>query len=161
MVVHNLPNVKAPFFNRLSEIAEITERLTSSDCRLLTLVGPGGIGKTRLAMRVGANCADQFDDGVYFVSLQLLSSAEFIVPTILDVLSFQPRPEAGLKQQLFQYLRQKRLLLVLDNFKHLVEGADLLTELLAVIPDIKLLVTSREVLNLQEEWLYSVRGLYT
>jgi len=110
-------------------------------------------------MQVAAACADQFGDGVYFVPLQPLSSPEFIVSTILDVVSFQSRPEGDLKEQLFQYLREKGLLLVLDNFEHLMEGADLLTELLAAAPDIKLLVTSREVLNLQEEWLYSVPGL--
>jgi predicted ATPase len=89
MVVHNLPYATAPFVNRVSEIAEITHRLNSSDCRLLTLVGPGGIGKTRLAIRVAASYADQFEDGVYFVPLHPLSSSEFIITTIADVVSFQ------------------------------------------------------------------------
>jgi predicted ATPase/DNA-binding NarL/FixJ family response regulator len=160
MGVHNLPHAAAPFVNRVSEIAEITNRLNSADCRLLTLVGPGGIGKTRLAMRVAENCADQFDDGVYFVPLQPLDSPEFIVSTITDVVGFQFRPGGDHKQQLLQYLREKALLLVLDNFEHLLDGAELLTEILEAAPDIKLLVTSREVLNLQEEWLYPVHGLH-
>jgi non-specific serine/threonine protein kinase len=79
MAVHNLPYAAAPFVNRVSEVAEITHLLNSADCRLLTLVGPGGIGKTRLVTRVATNCAEQFDDGVYFVPLQSLASPEFIV----------------------------------------------------------------------------------
>src|SRR5262245_17613309 len=77
MVVHNLPYAAAPFVDRVSETDEIIHRLNDSNCRLLTLVGPGGIGKTRLAMRVAAECAEQFDDGVYFVPLQPLDSPEF------------------------------------------------------------------------------------
>jgi NB-ARC domain len=87
MVIHNLPFAAAPFVNRMSEIAEITDRLSEPNCRLLTLVGPGGIGKTRLATRVAADCAEQFDDGVYFVPLQPLDSPEFIFSAIIDVVS--------------------------------------------------------------------------
>ncbi len=160
MAVHNLPHTAAPFVNRVSEIAEITHRLNSVECRLLTLVGPGGIGKTRLAIRVAADCAEQFDDGVYFLPLQPLDSPEFIISTIADVVSFPFSPGVAPQQQLLQYLREKALLLVLDNFEHLLDGAELLSEILEAAPDIKLLVTSREVLNLQEEWLYPVRGLH-
>src|SRR6185295_14827412 len=156
MVVHNLPYAAAPFVNRVSEIEEITHQLNSADCRLLTLVGPGGIGKTRLAARVATNCAEQFDNGVYFVPLQPLDSPEFIIPAIIDVFSSQFRPRGDPKQELFQYLREKALLLVLDNFEQVINGAELLTELLQAAPEVKLLVTSREVLNLQEEWLFSV-----
>ena len=91
MVVHNLPHAAAPFVNRVSELAEITNRLTSADCHLLTLVGPGGIGKTRMAMRVAANCVEQFDDGVYFVPLHPLDSPELIFSAIIDVVSPQSR----------------------------------------------------------------------
>ncbi len=160
VAVHNLPHTAAPFVNRVSEIAEITHRLNSVECRLLTLVGPGGIGKTRLAIRVAADCAEQFDDGVYFVPLQPLDSPEFIISTIADVVSFPFSPGVAPQQQLLQYLREKALLLVLDNFEHLLDGAELLSEILEAAPDIKLLVTSREVLNLQEEWLNTVRGLH-
>ncbi len=160
MVVHNLPHAAAPFVNRVSEIAEIFDRLNNADCRLLTLVGPGGIGKTRLAIRAAENCADQFDDGIYFVSLQPLDSPEFIISAIADALGFQFGFGGDLKQQLFQYLQEKTLLLLLDNFEHLLDGVDLLTEILDASPGSKLVVTSREVLNLQEEWLYPVRGLH-
>jgi len=159
IVVYNLPHAAAPFVNRVREIAEITQRLNDANCRLLTLVGPGGIGKTRLAMRVAANCVDQFDDGVYFTPLQPLDSPEFILSAIIDVVSPQSRSGSDLKHQLLQYLREKALLLVLDNFEHLLDGAELLTEILEAAPDVKLLVTSREALSLQGEWRYSVPGL--
>src|SRR6185295_12236791 len=106
-----------------------------------------------------AECADQFDDGVYFVPLQSLDSPEFTVSAIIDVVSAQSRSGSDLKQQLLQYLREKALLLVLDNFEHLLNGAELLSEILEAAPDVKLMVTSREVLSLQEEWRYSVAGL--
>src|SRR5258707_6444551 len=115
MVMHNLPYHAAPFVDRVSEVAEITSQLKDADCRLLTLVGPGGIGKTRLAIRAATSCAEQFDDGVYFVPLQPLNSPEFIISTIIDVVSFQSGQGDDLKQQLLQYLREKALLLVLDN----------------------------------------------
>ncbi|HXQ38643.1 MAG TPA: helix-turn-helix domain-containing protein, partial [Anaerolineales bacterium] len=159
IVVYNLPHAAAPFVNRTTEIAEITQRLNNPNCRLLTLIGPGGIGKTRLAMRVAANCVEQFDDGVYFASLHPLASPEFILSAIIDVVSPQSRSGSDLKHQLLQYLREKALLLVLDNFEHLLEGADTLTEILEAAPNVKLLVTSREALNLQGEWRYAVPGL--
>src|SRR3954470_12730046 len=126
MAVHNLPHTAASFVNRVSEIAEISHRLNDTDCRLLTLVGPGGIGKTQLAMRAVTDCADQFDGGVYFIPLQSIDSPEFMLSTIADVLGFQFGPGTNLKQQFFQYLREKVLLLVLDNFEHLLDGAGLL-----------------------------------
>ena len=101
MVVHNLPYAAAPFVNRVSEIDELTHRLSRADCCMLTLVGPGGTGKTRLAVRVEAECADDFDDGVYFVPLQPLDSPEFIVSAIIDVVSSQSRQGGDFKQQLF------------------------------------------------------------
>src|SRR5215813_2607255 len=106
MAVYNLPYAAAPFVNRVSETAEITHRLNDANCRLLTLVGPGGIGKTRLAIRVATNCAEQFDDGVYFVPLHSLDSPELIFSAIIDVVCPQSRSVGDLKQQLLQYLRE-------------------------------------------------------
>ena len=154
-----LPFQPTGFVGRTAELAAITERLDDPTCRLLTLVGPGGSGKTRLAVQVAANCADQFDNGVYFVTLQPLDSSDLIVSTIAEVLSFRFSPGFDPQQQLLQYLREKALLLVLDNFEHLLDGVELLTELLKAAPRLKLLVTSREVLGLQEEWRYPVSGL--
>lgn len=159
MAVYNLPYTTAPFVGRTSELDEITSRLNIPGCRLLTLVGPGGIGKTRLAMQAATNCAEQFDDGVYFIPLQPVDSAELIVSAIADGIKMIFIPGADPQEQLFQYLQEKSLLLVLDNFEHLLASAELLATLLATAPELKLLVTSREVLNLREEWLYPIRGL--
>jgi len=134
MAVHNLPHAAAPFVNRVHEIAEITQRLNNTECRLLTLIGPGGIGKTRLPMRVAANFVDQFAAGVYFVPLQPLNSSEFMVSAIADAIRFPFNSGVDPRQQLLQYLREKALLLVLDNFEHLLDGTDLLSEMLAAVP---------------------------
>ncbi len=155
----SLPFQPTAFVGRTTELAEIDGLLGDPACRLLTLVGPGGIGKTRLAVQVAATCASQFDDGVYFVPLQPLHSPEFIVSAIAESIGFSFSPGVDPQQQLLQYLQEKALLLVLDNFEHLLDRADLLTELLEAAPNIKLLVTSREVLNLQEEWRYPIHGL--
>lgn len=160
MVIVNLPHATAPFVNRVQEIETLTQRLNDANCRLLTLIGPGGIGKTRLAVQIATRCIDQFDDGIYFVPLQSLDSPEFIVSAIADALHFHFSAGAEPKQQLFHYLHGKTLLLLLDNFEHLLEGATLLSDLLAAAPDLKLLTTSREVMNLQEEWLFPVQGLH-
>ncbi len=154
-----LPFQPTTFVGREAELTEIVALLNDPACRLLTLVGPGGIGKTRLAMRVAANCGEQFDDGVYFVPLEPLDSPEFILSTIADVLSFRFSPGVDPGQQLLQYLREKALLLVLDSFEHLLDGVEVLTEILDAAPEVKMLVTSRETLNLQEEWRYPIHGL--
>src|SRR5690349_6525252 len=144
MAVHNLPYAAVPLVNRVNETREIIQRLNDANCRLLTLVGPGGIGKTRLAMCVAASCADLFEDGVYFVPLQPLDSPEFIISAIADSVHFPFGSAVDPQQQLFQYLREKALLLVLDNFEQLLDGADLLSEILTAAPGVKFLVTSRE-----------------
>ena len=154
-----LPFQPTTFVGREAELTEIDVLLDDPTCRLLTLVGPGGIGKTRLAMQVAADCAEQFDDGVYFVPLEPLDSPEFIVSTIADVLSFRFSAGVDPGQQLLQYLREKALLLVLDSFEHLLDGVEVLTQILQADRDVKLLVTSREALNLQEEWRYPIHGL--
>jgi len=123
-------------------------------CRLLTLVGPGGIGKTRLALEV----AQQFPNA-HFVALQPLASADFIVSAMAESLNFQFYSGSDPKQQLFDYLREKSWLVVLDNFEHLLDGATLLSEILTAAPAVRMLVTSRERLNLLEEWVLDVGGL--
>src|SRR5690606_16963957 len=158
MVVHNLPQYTTPFVGRFSDTVVITNRLTDPNCRLLTLVGPGGIGKTRLAVETASHISDQFADGVCFVPLQLLCAADQIATAIVDVLPLQLSGGLDPKQQLLNYLGDKQLLVIMDNFEHLLDGTSLLSEILRTAPAVKLVVTSREVLNLQEEWLYPIRG---
>ncbi|MBE7553309.1 MAG: tetratricopeptide repeat protein [Anaerolineales bacterium] len=159
--VHHLPPQPTPFIGRAEEVAEIVKLLADPACRLLTLIGPGGIGKTRLAIQVATETAAVFADGVYLVNLQPIHSADFLASAIADALDFSLRGHEEPAQELLNYLDKKEVLLVLDNFEQLLStgGADPLADILEVCPAVKLLVTSREVLNLQEEWLYPVQGL--
>jgi len=147
-----------PFVGRQRELADLARLLGDPACRLLTLVGPGGIGKTRLAIEVMDRAADRFEEAVY-VPLLLAHSGESLVAAIVDALGFSPTGRQALATQLAGYMRARELLLVLDNLEHLLEGATLLSDLLRAAPRIKLLVTSREALRLQEEWTYPLEGL--
>jgi len=157
--LHNLPPSPTPFVGRKEELADLADLLADPDCRLVTLFGPGGIGKTRLALQTAESHIGAFAQGVYFVPLTAASSAEHLVPAIADALNFPFDGHRKPKEQLLNYLRQKELLLVLDGMEHLLEGAGVLSEILTRAPDVLLLVTSRERLNLREEWVYAVEGL--
>ena len=157
---HNLPPQPTSFIGREAEITEITALLDDSACRLLTLVGPGGIGKTRLAIEVAARKLDAFPNGVFFVPLQPLTSHEHIVPAVAASVGYQFQPDKREPhQQLLDYLSHKSILLLMDNFEHLMEGVNLMSDILAVAPELKMLVTSRTALNLREEQLYDLPGL--
>jgi predicted ATPase len=160
MVDYNLPPQPTPFIGREKELTEISRLLADEPaCRLLTLIGPGGIGKTRLALEAAAAQQHIFRDNVVFVPLAPLSSADFIVSAIASALHLSLQGDKEPQHQLLSYLHQKEVLLVVDNFEHLLEEADLLTEILASTPAVKILVTSRERLNLHAEWVYEVQGL--
>ncbi len=160
-VVHNLPPQHTSFVGRERELAEISRLLCDEpDCRLLTLVGPGGIGKTRLALRAAEHALKAFPAGVYFVSLVDVSSPEFLIGAIADALSISCSDDAGDPNgRFFHCLREKKMLLILDNFEHLLAGVDLISEMLVRAPRLKLLITSRARLNLQEEWGFEVEGM--
>ncbi len=153
-----LPCAETPFVGRAWELGEIAEMLANEDCRLVTIFGPGGIGKTRLALRVGEDQVGVFRDGVVFAPLLNVKSPAHIFPAIADQLQISSGDAQSLDQRLFNYLREKELLLLLDNFEHLVDGGPLLADLLRRAPGVVLLVTSREKLNLREEWVYEVEG---
>ncbi|MDQ3751094.1 MAG: tetratricopeptide repeat protein [Acidobacteriota bacterium] len=148
-----------PFLGRERELAEISARLKNPDCRLLTLVGAGGIGKTRLAMQTAKQHAEFFRDGVYFISLAAAGAPEMLLPIIANALDVETRGQVETKARLLDFMRGKRLLLTLDNFDHLLDGAEILTEILEQTETVKFLITSRERLNLQTEWLFEVEGL--
>lgn len=156
---HTLPSQPTPFVGREAELAEIGRMLDSGECRLLTLIGPGGIGKTRLALQAATERVDTFVDGVFFVPLAGLPTADMLGGTLATALELESGAAADLRAQLLHYLRDKELLLVLDNFEHLLDGTELLTDILHHAPEVTLLVTSRARLNLRAEWLFDVPGL--
>ncbi len=162
----HLPQPSTPFVGREKELAEIADLFAQPECRLLTLTGPGGMGKTRLAVQAAGWQADAFCNGIYFVPLASLSSPDFIMQAIAQALHFEFSQERDPtlskrqpREQLLDYLREKQILLVLDNFEHLISGAEILPEILAAAPQVRLLATSRERLNLAEEWVYELHGL--
>jgi predicted ATPase/DNA-binding SARP family transcriptional activator len=162
----NLPSQATPFIGRSEEQAQIIDQLSQPGCRLLTLLGPGGNGKTRLGLQVGERLANDYTHGVFFVPLSTWNSSEAILPAIASAIGLAIRldetastPLTDLQTQLSDYLRDKRLLLILDNFEHLMAGATLLPPLLHAAPHLKILVTSRQRLNLYEEWGFEVPGM--
>ena len=158
---HDLPSFPTPFIGRAAEIAELSHLLANPECRLLTLVGPGGIGKTRLAVEVARCLLDTFPDGVCFVPLAPLRSPENVLPAILEALRLQHALEADPRQQLFDFLRDKNLLLMLDNFEHVRSASSLVADIIRHTAYAKVLVTSREVLALPGGQEYGVEGLAT
>lgn len=163
----NLPIPPTPLLGREHELAGIAQLLAKQHCRLLTLCGPGGIGKTRLALEAAAKSAEVFRDGVYFVPLASLNGAEFMASALANALGLIFQCQDNPQAQLVNYLRDKHLLLVLDNFEHLLptmpesdaQAIELLAELLHHAPTTKLLATSRERLNVQGEWVFEIQGL--
>lgn len=154
-----LPHHSMPFLGRTSELVELAEMLNDPRCRLLTLTGPGGIGKTRLAIQAARNHAPGFLHGVRFVALEHITSPERVITALAKALDFSFYQEGDPRQQVMDFLREKHILLVLDNFEHLVASADLVAEMLDRAPRVKVLVTSRERLNLQIEWICEVGGM--
>jgi DNA-binding SARP family transcriptional activator/predicted ATPase len=161
---HNLPPPSTPFVGRKKELAYLAHLLAQSDCRLLTLVGLGGIGKTRLALQTAAEHLTAFKDGVFFAPLVDVCTSDLLAAALAQALPCvlsQPS-----EADLISYLAGREILLVLDNFEHLLvrapgqkPGEALLINILTRAPGVKLLVTSREPLNLHEECVIEVGGL--
>ena len=155
----NLPKALTPFIGREPELSTLGQLLCDPQCLLLTIVGPGGIGKTRLAIETANQYKDHFPDGVWFVSLAALNSPALLVPAIADAVNFRFEVPTNPQTQLLRYLCDKRSLIILDNAEHLLDGVGLFTEILNTCPQVKLLVTSRERLNLLSEWVFEIMGL--
>ncbi|HLF25845.1 MAG TPA: tetratricopeptide repeat protein [Anaerolineae bacterium] len=154
-----LPPPPTPFVGREDELAEIAGRLADSDCRLLTLVGLGGIGKTRLALRVAEREESDFLNGVYFVPLASLDTPSSLVTAVASALGFTFSEKGDSNTQLLDYLRGKEMLLILDGFEHIPRGASWVAQVLKSAPAVKVLITSRARLNLPGEWVFELEGL--
>jgi len=157
--VHNIPAPLTPFIGRHAELAELAERLADPSCRLLTLIGPGGSGKTRLAGQAATQAATIFRQGVCFVSLASVPTVDFLAGALADAVGLRLHGGETVEAQLAHFLRDQARLLVLDNFEHLLTGRTLLVDLLHQASGIKIMVTSRVRLNVQGEWLLTVAGL--
>lgn len=158
----NLPLPRTSFVGRASELEAIDRMLEDPGCRLLTLVGPGGAGKTRLALEAAARRVDRYPHGVHFVPLASVASPDFLAPALAESIQFSvdgAHSGFSAQEQLLDYLSERSTLLVLDNFEHLVEGSGFLSEVIERAPHVALLTTSRERLNLQSEWAFDVEGL--
>ena len=156
---HTLPPQPTAFIGRELELDELHHLLVDPAYRLLTLTGPGGVGKTRLALEAARQQLANYPQGAFFVSLAPLASAQSIVPTIADALGFSFYEGGQPRQQLLSYLEQKNLLLILDNYEHLLEGVDVVADILKAAPQVKILVTSRASLKLEVEQRYAVSGM--
>jgi len=159
----NLPSPRTSFVGRRDELDEIDRLLEDPNCRLLTLVGPGGVGKTRLALEAAARRIDRYPHGVHFVPLASVAAPDFLAPAVADALQFPiDAAHSGFsaQNQLVDYLSERSTLLVLDNFEHLVEGAGLVTQVIERAANVEILTTSRERLNVQSEWVLDVDGLH-
>jgi predicted ATPase len=144
---------------REQAIAQLRQLLEQDDVRLVTLAGAGGSGKTRLALQVASEVAQVFAQGVWFVSLAPVHDATLVAQSIMQALNIMPTSQISATKHLNAYLRNKRLLLILDNFEQILEAAPVVDELLQASPGLKVLVTSRAVLHLHGEHEFSVSPL--
>jgi predicted ATPase len=172
VIAHNFPPQPTSFVGRDTELKQIRQLLSDSGCRLLTLFGPGGIGKTRLALETARILFDgagvgghgrvplpMFADAICFAPLQSLTSPDFITSALAEALRLPFSGSDNAIEQLLTFFSDKSLLLVLDNCEHLLDGIGIVSDILHYAPGVKFLATSRERLNLREEWVYEVHGL--
>ncbi len=158
-MLRNSPSQTTSFVGRDLDLSEIAAYFEQPEIRLLTLIGAGGMGKTRLSIQVALERAKHFSDGATFVPLASVREFSDLVPAIVSALKLSVSSFETQELQLKNYLSEKHLLLVLDNFEHLLDGAGIVLELLGHCPNLRIIVTTREALNLQSEYLVDVIGL--
>lgn len=154
-----LPAFPTQFVGREFEISIVANQLRDPSCRLLTLTGPGGVGKTRLAVEVAGKLETAFPDGVFFLPMSSVDQPEAIIPAFASGLDIVFSGPAEPNIQVINALRNKKVLLVIDNMEHLTAGSIVLGEILQQAPNVKMLLTSREQMHLQWEWIFDVQGL--
>jgi predicted ATPase len=156
---HNLPAQPTPFIGRQQEVAAARDLLLRPEVRLVTLTGPGGTGKTRLSLQVATELLDHFDHGVFLVPLADITDPDLVISKIAQQLALREAGSRPLLEILKDYLRDKQILLLLDNFEQVVDAAPVVADLLATAPGSKVLVTSRIRLNLRGEHEFPVPPL--
>ena len=155
----HIPIPPTPLIGRETELAALRQMLGDPQCRLMTLVGPGGSGKSRLAIEVARNSDIPSLGGVAFVPLAGVGSTDLILPAIASALDFKFDDPREPYEQLLKYLKEKQMVLILDNLEYLLDGAGIISEMIEYAPNVKVLCTSREQLNLHGEWVFEVKGL--
>lgn len=156
---NNLPSFGTTFVGRRQEILLIAEHLQTRDRRLVTVVGPGGVGKTRLAIQAGQEQLYAFQQGVYWIPLDGIETPNALPGVIANTLGMEIPAKGEIQTHVLNYLRSRDILLILDNYEHLLPETDFITKLLGRAPGVSILVTSRESLHLQMEWVFELAGL--
>ena len=159
VVNHNLPSQLTEFIGRQRELASLNALLSDVHNRLITIVAPGGMGKTRLSLEAAGQMVQAFPQGIYFVALDRISSAELIVQAVAEVLPISLASNEDPKSRIVDYLRDKKILLVMDNFEHVLNGATFVQEVLTAAPHVQVLASSRIKLNLMGETVFTIEGL--
>lgn len=170
IVQTNLPPQPTPFIGREQELAELAALLAEENSRLITLVGIGGMGKTRLALAFAERLIESlsaesfpFPDGIYFINLTPLSDVAHIIPTLAESVNFPlqggRREQRSPRQQILDYLLEKQMLLIVDNFEHMLAGTEFIMDILQTATGVQMIVTSRERLHLRQEQVYPIQGL--
>lgn len=158
-VNHNLPTQLTAFIGRDAELASLNALLSGNRNRLVTIMAPGGMGKTRLSLEAAAQAIEIFPQGIFFVALDRLSSADMVVQAVAEVLPISLSSNEDPKSRVVEYFHGKSALLVMDNFEHVLDGAAFIQDILKEAPAVQVLATSRAKLNLTGETVFSIEGL--
>ena len=153
-IKHKLPITTGPFIGRDQELAELTDLLNKPDIRLLSVIAAGGMGKSRLSLELGHLIKDNYQHGVVFIDLTPIRNPDDIAKSAITSLGLNVTGDETPEETLFNYCREKELLLIFDNFEHVLSGASLLSDILEVAPNVTIIATSRERLNLRVETVF-------
>jgi len=159
VVNHNLPTQLTEFIGREMELASLHALLSDVHNRLITIVAPGGMGKTRLSLEAAGQMIQVFPQGIYFVALDRITSPDLIVQAVAEVLPISLSSNEDPKTRILEFLREKKILLVMDNFEHVLDGATFVQEILSAAPQVQVLASSRAKLNLMGETVFTIEGL--